>query len=121
LKIVIFYWKNLFPDLLSKKYYSEVQNIINYGDTKKETTIRNAFYNLLNEYASQNGLILVTELTIKSHYGNNISPDGTLKDQLRLELGLLGECKDAGMWKQKRKGLICTAARLFHMQSEVSK
>jgi hypothetical protein len=103
-----------------EKYYSEVQNIINYGDTKKETTIRNAFYNLLNEYASQNGLILVTELTIKSHYGNNISPDGTLKDQLRLDWGYW-ESKDAGCGRQKRKGLICTAARLFHMQSEVSK
>jgi hypothetical protein len=76
-----------------QKYHNEVQNIIDFGGSKKETAIRNAFYNLLNEYASQKGLILITELTIKSPYGNNISPDGTLKDSLRLARGYL-ESKD---------------------------
>jgi predicted helicase len=34
-----------------KQYYSEVEKIIHYGGSKKETAIRTAFYNLLNVYA----------------------------------------------------------------------
>jgi len=47
-----------------KQYQNEVEKIIHFGGTKKETAIRNAFYNLLNEYASQKGLMLVTEIAI---------------------------------------------------------
>ena len=47
-----------------KQYQSEVEKIIHFGGTKKETAIRNAFYNLLNEYAKQKGLMVVTEVSI---------------------------------------------------------
>jgi predicted helicase len=70
-----------------KQYHLEVEKIILYGGTKKETAIRNAFYNLLNEYANQKGLIMVPEITIKTEKGKNISPDGTLKDSLRQNWG----------------------------------
>ena len=40
-----------------KQYQSEVEKIIHFGGTKKETSIRNAFYHLLNEYAKQKGLM----------------------------------------------------------------
>jgi len=70
-----------------KQYQSEVEKIIQFGGTKKETAIRNAFYNLLNEYAKQKGLILIPEITIKTSKGKNITPDGTLKDSLRLDWG----------------------------------
>jgi len=40
------------------QYQNEVEKIIDYGGTKKETAIRNAFYNLLNEYAKQKGLMI---------------------------------------------------------------
>jgi predicted helicase len=69
-----------------KQYQNEVEKIIHFGDTKKETAIRNAFYNLLNEYASQKGLMLVTEISIKA--GNSskmVMPDGTLKDEIPRE------------------------------------
>ncbi len=49
-----------------KQYLSEVENIIHYGGTKKVTAIRNAFYNLLNEYAHSKGFILVTEVKYKN-------------------------------------------------------
>jgi len=74
------------------QYQNEVEKIIHYGGTKKETAIRNAFYNLLNEYAKQRGLILVTEVTIKASNGRNVTPDGTLKDMLR---------QDWGYWESK--------------------
>ncbi|MGI8951460.1 MAG: type ISP restriction/modification enzyme [Chitinophagaceae bacterium] len=74
------------------QYQNEVENIIHFGGTKKETAIRNAFYNLLNEYAKQKGLMIVTEVTIKAINGRNITPDGTLKDVLR---------QDWGYWESK--------------------
>ncbi|HUZ59857.1 MAG TPA: type ISP restriction/modification enzyme [Hanamia sp.] len=76
-----------------KQYQNEVEKIIHFGGTKKETAIRNAFYNLLNEYASQKGLMLVTEIAIKATNSNKmVTPDGTLKDILR---------QDWGYWESK--------------------
>ena len=69
-----------------------MSKIIHFGGTKKETAIRNAFYNLLNEYANQKGLMMVPEITIKTPKGKNVSPDGTLKDSLR---------QDWGYWESK--------------------
>ena len=34
---------------LISQYYSEVEKIIQYGGSRKETSIRTAFQNLLNE------------------------------------------------------------------------
>ncbi len=75
-----------------KEYQSEVEKIIHFGGTKKETAIRNAFYNLLNDYAKQKGLMVVPEVTIKAPNGKNVTPDGTLKDMLR---------QDWGYWESK--------------------
>ena len=75
-----------------KKYQLEVEKIIQYGGSTKETAIRNAFYNLLNEYARQKGLVLIAEITIKTAKGKNVTPDGTLKDSLR---------QDWGYWESK--------------------
>ena len=44
-----------------KQYQSELEKIIHFGGTNKETAIRNAFYNLLNEYAKAKGLMMVTK------------------------------------------------------------
>lgn len=75
------------------QYHNEVEKIIHFGGTKKETAVRNAFYNLLNEYAKSKGLMIVTEVTIKATNSNkNVIPDGTLKDFLR---------QDWGYWESK--------------------
>lgn len=68
-------------------YHQELEKIILFGGSKKETAIRNSFYNLLNEYAKQKGLMLIPELTIKTAKGKNVTPDGTIKDTLRLDWG----------------------------------
>jgi predicted helicase len=78
-----------------KQYQSVMERLIHYGGTKKETVIRNAFYNLLNDYAKQKGLMLVAEVTIKTPKGKNVTPDGTLKDSLR---------QDWGYWESKDEG-----------------
>lgn len=76
-----------------KEYLSEVEKLIHFGGTKKETAIRNPFYSLLNEYAKAKGLMLVPEVTIKAANSNkNVTPDGTLKDVLR---------QDWGYWESK--------------------
>ena len=76
-----------------KSYYSELEKIIHYGGTNKETAIRNAFYNLLNAYAKQKNLMLITEISLKTPKGKIVTPDGTLKDILRLDWGYW-EAKD---------------------------
>ena len=76
-----------------KQYQSELEKIIHFGGTNKETAIRNAFYNLLNEYAKAKGLMMVTEIDIKATNSNKkVRPDGTLKDSLR---------QDWGYWESK--------------------
>ena len=74
------------------QYLAEVEKVIRFGGTKKETAIRNAFYNLLNEYAKAKGLMIVPEVTIKGKNGKNVTPDGTLKDTL---------VQDWGYWESK--------------------
>lgn len=75
-----------------KEYQNELEKIIQFGGTKKETAIRTAFYNLLNDYAKQKGFILVPEITVMGEKGKNVTPDGTLKDSLR---------QDWGYWESK--------------------
>lgn len=75
-----------------KQYRDEVEKIIHYGGTKKETAIRSAFYTLLNEYAKAKGLMLITEVSIMGTKGRNVTPDGVLKDTLR---------QDWGYWESK--------------------
>jgi predicted helicase len=75
-----------------QRYYTEVEKIIHFGGTKKETAIRTAFYSLLNDYASQRGLMVVAEVSIKTPSGKTVTPDGTLKDSLR---------QDWGYWESK--------------------
>ena len=70
-----------------RQYRVELANIIKYGGTTKETAIRSAFFNLLNEYAKQRGWMMVAEISIKTRAGKIVTPDGTLKDSLRLDWG----------------------------------
>lgn len=39
-----------------KQYHLELEQTIQFGGTRKETSVRVAFFNLLNEYAKQQGL-----------------------------------------------------------------
>ena len=74
------------------QYHVEVEKIIHYGGTSKETAIRSAFFNLLNDYARQRGLMMVAEISVKTQEGKTVTPDGTLKDSLR---------QDWGYWESK--------------------
>jgi predicted helicase len=69
------------------QYYSNLDRIIRYGGKKNETAIRSAFYNLLNEYAHKRNLELVTEIPCLGTKGKPVTPDGIIKNVLRLDYG----------------------------------
>jgi predicted helicase len=73
--------------LLVTQYQAEVEKIIRYGGSKKETSIRNAFERLLNEYCKPRNYLLIPELDFKTKFNTTVFPDGTVKDAIRLEHG----------------------------------
>jgi predicted helicase len=73
--------------LLISQYHAEVEKIIYYGGSRKETSIRVAFQNLLNEYCKSRDFRLIPELDYKTPKGKVVYPDGTVKDALRLDWG----------------------------------
>src|SRR6185312_8875464 len=80
-----------------QQYHNELEKIIHFGGSKKETAIRNSFYNLLNEYARSKDLMLIPEISTKNKAGKIITPDGTIKDSIR---------NDWGYWESKDE--ICS-------------
>ncbi|MBI1769498.1 MAG: N-6 DNA methylase [Bacteroidetes bacterium] len=72
---------------LINQYYSKLDRIIQYGGSRNETAIRQAFYPLLNDYANKKNLELITEIRIRGTKGNEVQPDGVLKNALRLDFG----------------------------------
>jgi len=75
-----------------QRYYQEVEKLKNRGGTKMESTVSQAFYTLLNDYAKQKDLTLVPQVWVKGKLGRKVKPDGTLKDSLR---------QDWGYWESK--------------------
>ncbi len=75
-------------------YRSEVDKIIRFGGTTKETSIRRAFASLINAYARPRDLLMVEELDyFNPRQKRKVTPDGTLKNILRLDYGFW-ESKD---------------------------
>lgn len=68
-------------------YLKELEKLKHYGGSANETAIRSAFQNLLTTYARARGLVLVPEIRIQGSKGKPVVPDGTLKDDLRLDWG----------------------------------
>ncbi|MFP5274762.1 type ISP restriction/modification enzyme [Coleofasciculus sp.] len=78
--------------LLITQYQAEVEKIIRYGGSRKETSIRNAFERLLNDYCKPHNYLLIPELDFKTKFNTTVFPDGTVKDAIRL---------DHGWWESK--------------------
>jgi len=77
---------------LIQNYYSKVEQIIRYGGSRNESSLRKPFQDLLEGYARGRNLILVAEVEMTSKRGTRIRPDGVLKDALR---------QDWGFWESK--------------------
>jgi predicted helicase len=72
---------------LINQFYSDLDNLIQYGGSRKETAIRSAFQTLLNEYCKTRNFLLVPELDYRTSAGKKVNPDGTVKDAIRLDYG----------------------------------
>ncbi|MBD2054810.1 N-6 DNA methylase [Oculatella sp. FACHB-28] len=73
--------------LLVTQYQAEVEEIVRYGGSKKETSIRSPFERLLNGYCKPRNYLLIPELDFKTRFNTTVFPDGTVKDAIRLEHG----------------------------------
>jgi predicted helicase len=72
---------------LINQYYTKLARILQFGGSRNETAVRGAFYNLLNEYAHKRDLELVTEIPCMGTKGKPVTPDGIIKNVLRLDYG----------------------------------
>ena len=79
--------------LLINEYYTELEDIIKYGGSRNESSIRFAFQKLLDEYCKTRDFMLIPELDYKTKTGKKVTPDGMVKDALRLDWGFW-ESKD---------------------------
>lgn len=77
---------------LIQQYHAQVEKIIRYGGSRKESSVRKPFQDLLEAYARQRNLEMIAELDYRTRKGQTIYPDGTLKDALR---------QDWGYWESK--------------------
>ena len=73
-----------------ERYYTELNDLIQFGGSDNESSIRAAFQNCLSEYCSKHreNLRLIPELAAQGGI-----PDGTVKDSLRMARGYW-EAKD---------------------------
>jgi len=77
---------------LIQNYYTKVEQIIRYGGSRNESSLRKPFQDLLEQYARSKNLVLVAEVELETKRGTRIRPDGMLKDALR---------QDWGFWESK--------------------
>jgi predicted helicase len=75
-----------------QRYYANVNQLIQYGGTRNESTLRKPFQDLLEQYARSKKLLLVPEVEYVTPTSRKVYPDGTLKDALR---------QDWGYWESK--------------------
>lgn len=79
--------------ILINQYYTNLDRAIQFGKSTNEQSIRNYFWNLLNEYAHKLNYEVVTEVTCLSTKGTKVRPDGIVKNLFGLDIGLW-ESKD---------------------------
>ncbi|MGH8461785.1 MAG: N-6 DNA methylase [Stenotrophobium sp.] len=79
--------------LLVSDYQRRIAELVQYGGSVNEDSIRKAFARLLDDSARPHDLRLIEELEVVTAKGTKVYPDGTLKDALRLTHGYW-EAKD---------------------------
>ncbi len=79
--------------LAIQKYHQKLENLIQYGGSRNEGSIRRAFESLLDVYCHKHQKELVAELEKASKYGNKIKFDGVIKDAFQMDWGYW-EAKD---------------------------
>tara|TARA_R100000365_G_C2733058_1_gene62929 strand:- start:156 stop:1100 length:945 start_codon:yes stop_codon:yes gene_type:complete len=80
---------------LVNEYFNEIDRLRKFSGTTTENVIRGAFRDLLKMWARQKNLQFIDEFEFQSAQKTRIRPDGTIKHDLRLDLGYW-EAKDTG-------------------------
>ncbi len=70
-----------------RNFLRELETLKHLSGKGNESSIRQAIFVLINEYARSKDLRLVAEVSIRGTKGRNVIPDGTLKDNLVLDWG----------------------------------
>jgi predicted helicase len=78
--------------LAIQKYHQKLENLIQYGGSRNERSIRRAFESLLDMYCHKHQKELVAELEAQSKHGNKIIFDGVVRDAYQ---------QDWGYWEAK--------------------
>ena len=73
--------------LLVSQYHAEVQKIVQYGGSRKETSIRNAFERLLNDYCKPRNYLLIPELDFKTKFNTTVFLMGRLRMRFGWSMG----------------------------------
>lgn len=72
---------------LINQYYKKVEDLIRYSGKDNEAIISREFEWLINAYCEKRKLRLIPQFEFKSKLGTSIRPDGTIKNDLRLDYG----------------------------------
>jgi hypothetical protein len=64
---------------LINQYYNQREKLIQYGGSRNELSIRDAFRDLLNHYADKKNLMLISEVRVQGTKGEKVQLDGTLE------------------------------------------
>lgn len=91
-KFILFIFANM-SKVNIQQYYSKLAKAIQFGKSKNEASIRNYFWILLNDYARKLHYEVVPELRVKGIKGRDVQPDGVVKNNYYLDIGLW-ESKD---------------------------
>lgn len=79
--------------ILINKYYQNLERAMTYGKSSNEMSIRNHFWNLLNEYAHDHNYEVIPEVKVLGTKGKAVTPDGVIRNLWGLDVGLW-ESKD---------------------------
>ncbi|MBN2030772.1 N-6 DNA methylase [bacterium] len=79
--------------ILINQYYSNLDRAVQFGKSLNEQSIRNHFWNLLNDYARKQNYEVVLEVSCRGTKGTMVRPDGIVKNLFGLDIGLW-ESKD---------------------------
>lgn len=74
-------------EIAIQRFLTELAELKHRSGKPNESSIRLAFIKLLGDYAKAKDLQLVLETSVKGKLGKTVTPDGTLRDSLRLDWG----------------------------------
>ena len=112
------------PHPLIDKYHNDLARALQHGKSSNEQSVRNYFWQLLNEYARKQNYEVVPEVSIMGTHGVKVRPDGALKNSWGLDLGYW-ESKDTKddleeeVDKKQKKGYPLTNALFEDTQTAV--